>query len=114
MYLKPKCTFSSFIFIQFQPAYPGNTDNWYLALSQLAIRDKHLELIRYSQYHIPIILNGNKSILPIPRGMPVYGDVVVHQGQHPGVQYELVDVVDVARKAAIQVEHIVSEFYKHM
>ncbi len=37
--------------------------------------------------------------------MATYGDVPVHQGQHPDVIYELVDVVDVARKATIQVEH---------
>ena len=99
---------------QLQPAYPGNTDNWYLALSQLANRDKHHEHIRYSQYHIPIILNGNKGIAPIPRGLPVFGDPTVHQGQHPKVQYELCEVVDIARKAAIQVEKIVAEFHRHM
>ncbi|XP_072025274.1 uncharacterized protein [Amphiura filiformis] len=97
-----------------QSAYPGNTDNWYLALSQLANRDKHSELIRYSQYHIPVILNGEKGITPIiPRGMAVYGDSPVQLGQVPRVNYELVKVVDVARKAAIEVECIVAEFYKY-
>ena len=98
--------------LQLQPAHPGNSDYWYLALHQLTNREKHLEQIRYSQYHIPVILNGKKGITPIPRGPPSYGDVKVHEGQHPCVTYELVKVVDVARKAAIKVEHIVKEFHK--
>ncbi|XP_072047612.1 uncharacterized protein [Amphiura filiformis] len=101
--------------VKLQPAYPGNTDNWYLALSALVNRDKHNKLIRYSHYHIP--LNGKKGIITpaIPRGMPVYGDPsTVHQGQYPEVTYELVAVVDIASKAAIEVERIVAEFYKHI
>ncbi|XP_072025231.1 uncharacterized protein [Amphiura filiformis] len=101
--------------VKLQSAYPGNTDNWYLALSQLANRDKHSELIRYSQYQIPVILNGKKGITPIfPRGMAVYGDSPVQLGQDSRVNYELVKVVDVASKAAIEVERIAAEFYTHM
>ncbi|XP_072025285.1 uncharacterized protein [Amphiura filiformis] len=101
--------------VKLQPAYPGNTDNWYLALSHLVNQSKHQESLHHSEYDIPIIWNGKKQCRPIPKGKHVYGPPASsNEVQVDGVKYETFKVVDVARKAAIEVECIVAEFYKHM
>ncbi|XP_072043660.1 uncharacterized protein [Amphiura filiformis] len=100
-------------FVQIQPAYPGNRDNWYLALSQLAIRDKHLETLQHSQYYIPIILNGKTGVTPVPVENTAASNAM-SDARIDGVEYECFTVVDVARWAATKVEHIVAEIQKYL
>ena len=105
---------SHFTPLQLQPEYPGNTDNWYIALSQLVNKHKHSHLIHHLEYDIPIIYNGKKSDGPVPVGKPVYGSPSFNIGLIDGVEYERFNVINVARKAVMEAERIVDEFHKYL
>ena len=64
------------------------------------------------EYYIPIIYSGKQ--LPVPIGEPVYGLPSFIKGPADGVTYERFNVIDVARKAAMEVECIVDEFHKYL
>ncbi|XP_072025239.1 uncharacterized protein [Amphiura filiformis] len=100
--------------VKLQPAYSGS-NNWFFALWQLVNQSKHRKPLKHSEYDIPIIWNGKKKCRPIPKGEPVYGPPSFsNEVPVDGVHYETFKVVDVARKAAIEVERIVVEFHKYI
>ena len=62
-----------------------------------------------------MVLNGQKGIHPIPVGPAVYGrPVTPTKDKHPDVVYERFTVTDLARKAAVEVERIVTKFEKEI
>ena len=93
---------------QIQPAYPGNHDNWCIALIELRDDETHEWSLTHLEYHIPICRNGvkAKSTYPIPNGPNVKKD--------SRMEYDLFTVTDIARKATNKVEMIVAEFMKYL